>query len=68
MNQINSISEVLELAANSTCVLCQRPTAVGGSLTLDNAEKFGAEPGKPSILFYGSCEACARDPDFEATV
>ena len=37
-----------------------------GSFTPDNAEKFGAEPGKHRTIFYGLCVVCAQNCDFDA--
>jgi hypothetical protein len=55
MNQTGAISEVLELAAEGPCILCQRPVAMAGSFPPDKAELFGAEPGKQRVIFYGLC-------------
>jgi hypothetical protein len=61
-----TISKMFQYTLENPCVLCQGPAAVVGSFTPNNPEAFDADPGKHREIFYGLCENCASEPDFDA--
>ena len=66
MNQTDAINTAFESTVDSPCIRCRAPATLVGSFSPNDAEKFGGAPGKYRVIFYGLCEACAQEPDFEA--